>query len=103
MAGCSITVMTDDCREPVALWHKPSTKNVAILALIWFGEAFLILMFVRWVLHASAFLYLLMIPWAFIGVIVAARPNWLMRMMLAVENKTKRDMERLDKWTPPLP
>ncbi len=103
MAGCNITVMTDDCREPGALWHRTSTKNVVIFALIWFGEAFLILMFIRWVLHGSAFRYLLMIRWAFIGVIMAARPKWSVRMMLAMKDKVRRDMDRLDKWTPPLP
>jgi hypothetical protein len=94
-------MMTDNYLKSTALWHKTSAKNVVILALIWFGEAFLILMFITRVLHGSTYLYLLMIPWGFIGVILAACPNWLARSVQATADKAKRDMERLDKWTPP--
>jgi hypothetical protein len=94
-------MMTDNCRKSAALWHKTSARTVVILALIWFGEPFLILMFITRVLHGSTYLYLLMIPWALIGVIMAARPNWFVRLRKAMADKTKRDMERFDKWTPP--
>jgi len=101
VAGCNITMMTDNSSKSTALWHETSAKNVVILALIWFGEAFLILMFITRALHGSTYLYLLMIPWALIGVIMAARPNWFVRVRQAMADKAKRDMERLDKWTPP--
>jgi hypothetical protein len=78
-----------------------NAKNAVIIASIGLGEALLILMFVTRVLHGSVYLYLLMIPWAFFLAIMIARPNWLIRMMRASEEKSKRDMERLDKWTPP--
>jgi hypothetical protein len=64
------------------------------------GEGFLMLMFVKWALHRSAALYLLMIPWTLLGSIIFARPNWIQRMTRAVENKVERDMERLGKWNP---
>jgi hypothetical protein len=49
----------------------------------------------------AGFRYLLMIPWTLLGAIVFARPNWIIRMTRAVEEKAERDMERLGKWTPP--
>jgi hypothetical protein len=76
-------------------------KNRAFVGVILFGELLLFLIFVKWVLHGSADLYWLIIPWALFGVIMVARPNWIIRMMHATEDKAKRDMERLDKWTPP--
>jgi len=78
-----------------------TAKNAVIVALIGLGEAFLILMFLTRVLHESTYLYLLMIPWAlFLGIMIA-RPNCLIRMMRASNERAKRDMERLGKWTPP--
>jgi hypothetical protein len=94
--------MGDDSREPSKLWYSPrGARNLAIFSVFWLGEAFLTLMFLKWVFHLGVLLYLLVIPWALLGAIIIARPNWLMRMDRAAEDKAKRDMERLDKWTPP--
>jgi hypothetical protein len=92
-----MTAMTDNGPAPTELWYRLSAKNLVIFALIWLGEALLILMFVKWAIHGSAVLYLLMIPWSLFGAIVVARPNWLLRVTRALE----RDMERVDKWSPP--
>src|SRR5260370_32775730 len=47
-------------RTSAGLWYKASAKNVAMFALMWLVEGFLILMFVKWVIHGSAAVYLLM-------------------------------------------
>ncbi len=78
-----------------------SAKFVIIFALIWLGEAFLILMFCKWAFHRSAALYLLMIPWSFVGWVLAVRPNWFIRMSKTMESRLNRDLERADKWIPP--
>jgi len=78
-----------------------TAKNAVIIVFIGLGEAFLILLFVTRVLHGSAYLYLLMIPWTiFLGIMIA-RPRWLIHMDRALGDSAKRDMERLGKWTPP--
>jgi hypothetical protein len=79
--------MTDDGHAPTEPWYRASPKNLAIFALIWSGEAFLILKFVTWVTHGSAALYLLMIPWTLFGSIIAVRPNWITRMTRAFEGE----------------
>ena len=89
--------MTDNGRAPTEPWYRLSAKNLVIFALIWLGEGLLILMFVKWVIHGSGAVYLLLIPWTLLGAIVVARPNWLLRMTRAIEG----DMDRLGKWSPP--
>jgi len=79
--------MTDDGHAPTEPWYRASPKNLAIFALIWSGEAFLILKFVTWVTHGSAALYLLMIPWTLFGSIIAVRPNWITRMTRVFEGE----------------
>jgi hypothetical protein len=89
--------MTDDSRAPTEPWYRASPKNLTIFALIWFGEAFLILKFVKWVIHGSTALYLLIIPWMLFGSIIVVRPNWILRMTRAFEG----ELGRSDKWNPP--
>ena len=72
-----------------------------LFAVIWLGEMFLILMFVKWAIHGSAALYLFMIPWALFGLIMLVRPNWGIRMKRATDEEIKRTMERSQKWNPP--
>ncbi len=94
--------MNDDDQDSTGLlWCRASPKNAVIFALIWLGEACLILMFVKWAFHRSALLYLLLIPWALIGLVILVRPQWVMRLHRVIAKKEKRDMERLGKWTPP--
>jgi hypothetical protein len=78
-----------------------NTKNLVIFVLIWFGEAILILKFLKWMIRGSAIPYLVMIPWAFICLLVVVSPNWVTRMTRKVDERAERDMQRLDKWTPP--
>ena len=54
-------------QKPSGLWYKASAKNVAMFALMWLGEGFLILMFVKWVIHGSAAVYLLLVPLMLFG------------------------------------
>ncbi len=93
--------MTDNRRDPNELWYRASPKNVVIFALMWLGEAFLILMFAKWVIHGSAVLYLLLVPWALFGLIMVVRPNWIMRVMRAWEKNLERVGEQLEKRPPP--
>ncbi len=79
-------------------WPWASSKDLAIFGLIWWGEGFLILLFVESILRLSPLLYLLMLPWSGLGLIMAARPNWIMRMNRTIEDKINRDMEKGSKW-----
>ena len=65
------------------------------------GQSFLILMFVRWLIHGSAALYLFMVPWAFFGLVIAMRPNWFVRLVQAWEKDKERTGEQLSKRLPP--
>jgi hypothetical protein len=64
--------MTDNRREPPGPWYRASAKNLMIFALMWLGEAFLILMFVKWVIHGGAAPYLFMVPWTLLGLIFSS-------------------------------
>jgi hypothetical protein len=72
---------------PAAYRGRPYSidKNVVIFALIWLGEPFLILMFVKWVIHGSAAVYLLLVPWMLFGLIGVVRPNWILGMTRAFD------------------
>jgi hypothetical protein len=72
-------------QNPVKLWYRASAKNVVSFALMWLGEFFLILMFFKWVIHGSAFVYLLLVPWALFGLIMVVRPNWILRATRALD------------------
>jgi hypothetical protein len=73
---------------------------VVIFALMWLGEAFLILQFCKWVIHGSALVYLLLVPWALFGLIMVARPNWLIRFSRA-SDKALHDAGALFEKRPP--
>jgi hypothetical protein len=81
--------------------HTMSRKLAILVAAICSAEASLLLMLFKWVFHRCADIYLLMIPVALIASAVAARPNWFMRRAQSMREKNERDMERLEKWTPP--
>ena len=68
-------------QNPVELWYRVSAKNTVIFALMWLGELFLILKFFKWVIHGSAAVYLLMVPWTLFGLIMVVRPNWILHAM----------------------
>jgi hypothetical protein len=93
--------MIDDRRDATEVWYRASAKNVMVFALIWLGEPLFVLMFIKWVFHLSATWYLVMVPWAFLGLMLVVRPRWFMRIARAVKERFKRDMERFGKWTPP--
>jgi hypothetical protein len=46
-------------QNAAGLWYRARAKNVVIFALMWLGEAFLVLKFLKWVIHGSALVYLL--------------------------------------------
>jgi hypothetical protein len=89
--------MTNDDLTPTTLWYRASTKNLALFALIWLGEPFLILLFIKWMFHGSAKLYLLLIPWALLGAIMVFRPAWIERMTRALNPSS----DNSSKWNPP--
>jgi hypothetical protein len=93
--------MTDDSRDATAFWYRTSAKNILIFALIWLGEPLLVLMFIKWMFHMSAFWYAFMGPWSFFGLMLVLRPYWFVRIERVMKEKFKRDMERFGKWTPP--
>jgi len=76
-------------------------KNAVIVVLSGLGTTLLILIFVTRVLHESAYYFLFMIPVAVYLGIMIVRPDWLLRMYRAKQERAERDLERLDKWTPP--
>ena len=90
--------MTDNPRGPSKLW---SVKNLMIFALAWLGEAFLILMFVKRVIHGRAALYLFLVPWTLLGLMMVVRPNWIMRVTQAWQKDLERTGEQLEKRPPP--
>jgi hypothetical protein len=74
---------------------------MVIFALMWLGEAFLVLMFVKWVIRASAAVYLLMVPWALLGLIMVARPNWILRATRAFDKASEDAGALFEKRPPP--
>ena len=93
--------MTDNRPDTTELCYRASAKNIVIFALMWLGEGFLILVFIKRVIHGSAALYLLMVPWALFGLIIVLRPNWAMRMTRSLEKELERVGESLEKRPPP--
>jgi hypothetical protein len=88
-------------QKPSGLWYKASAKNVAMFALIWLGEGFLILMFVKWVIHGSAAVYLLLVPWMLFGLIMVVRPNWILDVTRAGEKALEDAGALFEKRPPP--
>ena len=82
-------------------WHRASAKNVLIFALIWLGEAFLILKFLKWVIHGSAGVYLLMAHWTALGLIMVVRPNWVLGSMRAFDKALEDAGALFEKRPPP--
>jgi hypothetical protein len=74
---------------------------VVIFALIWLGEPFLILMFVKWVIHGSAAVYLLMVPWMLFGLIIVVCPNWILGMTRAFDKALEDAGALFEKRPPP--
>ena len=88
-------------QNPTGRWYRASAKNVVIFALIWVGEPFLILMFVKWVFHGSAAVYLLMFPLALFGLIMLVRPNWILGMTRAFDKALEDAGALFEKRPPP--
>ena len=88
-------------QNPAGLWYRASAKNVVIFALMWLGQAFLILMFLRWVFHGSAAVYLLLVPWMLFGLIIVLRPNWILGMTRAFDKALEDAGALFEKRPPP--
>jgi len=93
--------MSNKQSDSTELWYRASAKNVVIFTLMWLGEAFLLLKFVKWVMHGSTTIYLLMVPWAIFGLLMVARPNWILRASRAWQKSLERVGENLEKRPPP--
>jgi hypothetical protein len=74
---------------------------VVIFALMWLGELFLILKFFKWVIHGSALVYLLLVPWALFGLIMVVRPNWILRATRAFDKALEDAGALFEKRPPP--
>lgn len=88
-------------QDPPELWYRASAKNAVIFAVMWLGEAFLVLMFVKWVIHGTAAVYLLLAPWSLFGLIMVVRPNWILRMTQAFNRVLEQMAESIEKRPPP--
>ena len=88
---------SNDAGAQTEPWYRTSAKNLALFTLIWLGEVLLTVWFFKWLLHASASIYLLAIPWALLGAIMVFRPNWITRLTAFFELNS----DRLNKWNPP--
>jgi hypothetical protein len=73
--------MTDDRQDPTKFW---STKKAVIFALVWLGEALLILLFVKEVIHGSAVVYLVLVPWTLLGLIMVVWPELVYALCASV-------------------
>jgi hypothetical protein len=76
--------MTNGRNNPTGLWYRASAKNVVIFVLIWFGAVFPVFVFIK-MIHGSVALYLLLVPWALVGLMMLVCPNWLLRLTRASE------------------
>ena len=74
---------------------------MVIFALMWPGEAFLCLMFVKWVIHGSAAVYWLMVPWMLFGLTIVVRPNWILRVTRASDKALEQALDQFEKRPPP--
>jgi hypothetical protein len=68
---------------------------------MWLGEAFLTLMFFKWVIHGSALVYLLLVPWTLFGLIMVVRPNWILGMTRALDKALEDAGALFEKRPPP--
>jgi hypothetical protein len=74
---------------------------MVIFALMWLGEAFLVLKFLKWVIHGSALVYLLLVPWTLFGLIMVVRPNWVLGFTRASEKFYEQAGALFEKRPPP--
>ncbi|HEY4979977.1 MAG TPA: hypothetical protein VII25_12485 [Candidatus Acidoferrum sp.] len=96
-SGCKMASTIDMLQDQPKVAHKLSPKRAIVFALIWLGEVFLILLFVKRVVHGSSTIYLLLVPWALLGLIMMVRPNWIPNPY-DIDEKTE---QKWKKWNPP--
>ena len=70
---------------------------MVIFALMWLGEAFLVLKFLKWVIHGSALVYLLLVPWTLFGLIMVVRPNWVLEALRERPRNFTNELEHYSK------
>ena len=93
--------MLDNPFEPTELWYRANPKNVVFFAATWFGEGLLSLMFVKWVIHGSAAVYWLLVPWALFGLLMVLRPNWILKVTSVSNKMLEQAGESFEKKPPP--
>ncbi len=89
-------LLDDDAQSE--LWYRASSKKMVVLALIWLGQAFPTLIFIKWASHGNGFMYFFLVPWTLLGSLLVVRPELFSRITREMKEKRKR---RLDNWTPP--
>lgn len=95
--------MTEGRRDAKELWYRASATNMVAFATMWFGPLLLILFVLKSMIRTSVALYLLVVPWALLGLIMLVRPNWISRMAHATEKVLERVGESLEKRPPGFP
>lgn len=93
--------MTDERSEASGIQCKFSRRWKLTFGFVWIGESLLLFMVAKRLFHLSATWNLLMIPWTLFGCLFAMRPEWVLRAQRAVSKKMDKDLDKLDKWTPP--
>jgi hypothetical protein len=93
--------MNDNRDDATAPWYKASAKNLVLFALMWLGEGFLTLLFVKWVIHGSVAVYWLLVPWALFGLVILLRPNWILSVTRGFDKFLEQVGESLEKRPPP--
>jgi hypothetical protein len=93
--------MPDKCADQTRLPHGISPKNAILFGAIWIGQGLVALALAKWVFHAKPSIYFLLIPWALYGFVMVRFSKYFQRMSRVLDEKVERDLERMDKWTPP--
>lgn len=94
--------MTDDGYDSPLLWYRASAKNRVIFLAIWAGNGVLSLTFVKWVVHGTAAVYWLLVPWTLFGLImVAVRPSWILSVKHRTDEMLEQAAESFEKRPPP--
>jgi len=93
--------MVGEARNAPEWQLRSSLKRRLFVALMGIAEGFLIVAFVKWMLHGSKMMYLYMIPAAAFFALLVARPNWLISLNRKCDEEANRSWKKLDKWNWP--
>lgn len=93
--------MSDQRVDQTELLHRLSPKNAILFGAIWIGQGLVALVLVKWAIHAKPYIYFLLIPWVLCGFLMLTYSKYFQRISRVLDKRLVRDLERMDKWTPP--